>query len=884
MEKNTSKKRCILEKVNKLQFILISEIFALSSNFPIKFIIIVSKWEKIQSLIKKVLSRINTENNFGPKINEYILKYKQSQKLYLTLLEKTISKKIHKLPLELPSLDQGGNEYDKVISENFNQIFGKYSDLKIYCNDMTYSNKKNKWYLQKISEINTEYFNNCVFIVNSIDDIESIISLLYSNKFLDFKTTLTINRIKDDKIRNILLDNQHINYYLEYPRAIIIRKSFVSQLLKLNINFYMCSFENKNRLYDITYQSLDEYRNKNIYVTPLKKKLSLDYNSLQSVNNIISNLKNCDFNNNIFNTDGNSHSSKTNTNTNSNSRMIINKPNISFKEINSYLNEYQSLNLEKLIFENMTITDNSFLGFGSFFWGFKSSNSASNNTINDKKNTTFNNKNNNNLAYSKSLIESNKNSLSINFEKDFFEVIFNNKFYVLNCSEIINYISKSKNIKELYLYNFPLGNMENISNPYVENIYIDNFFNFENGIIFTINNIKKNLPRLSNIKIKNTDFSHSKEFIFLKREDITFKNIKLNLVDDNIEIDNEILSNLNLSLISKRIYSIIKSFKGMNKFSFRFGSIIKHEYDYGKNKKDLIDILYNEDEGFKNIKKIDIDLLKYLNFQNIAIYGGVLNQIKSIHFSINDFENEYDNNKNKKIFGNYLTFSLINKYINSFSESNFSVFFVKDYFLIPFIEDVILKINNNELNKLLNNPSNSLNSVNLYNVNIEVLYNIQNEYLKNLNLFIFGKEKDFSFENKNKNEFNLRFIYNNIPSLESITLETKNHKICFKNSILSLISFNIYFKNDDKKKLVLDFGNNDLLYQIFKKWRYLKKFFRNCKGYIILKINNTEFINVGHGNEVLIKRYNNDDNVLKFITYLYFISLGIIFLINFLNL
>ena len=447
------------------------------------------------------MSRINKKNNFSPKLNEYILKYKQSQKLYLTLLEKTISKKIHQLPLELPLIDQGNNEYNKVINDNFNQIFGKYSDLKIYCNDKTYSNKKNKWYLQKLSDINKEYFNNCVFIVNNIEDIESIILLLYNNKFLDFKTTLTVNKIKDDKIRNILLDNQYINYYLEYPRAIIIRRSFASQLLKLNINFYMCSFENKNRLYDITYQSIDEYRNKNIYVTPLKKKLSLDYNSLQSVNNIISDLKNCDFNNNnICNTDENSHKA----NNNSITKMIINKPNISLKEINTYLNKYQSLNLEKLIFENMTIADNSFLGFGSFFWGFKSSNSSSNNTINDKKDTIFNitNKNKNNiLTYSKSIIETNKNSLSINFEKDFFEVIFNNKLCVLNCSEIINYINKSKNIKELYLYNFPLGDMQYIVNPYVENIYIDNFFNFENGIIFTINNIKKNLPRLSNIKI-----------------------------------------------------------------------------------------------------------------------------------------------------------------------------------------------------------------------------------------------------------------------------------------------------------------------------------------------------------------------------------------------
>ena len=853
MEKKISKKKCILEKINKLQIILITEIFALCSKYPIKFIFVVSKWEKIQSLIRKVLSRINTKNDFSPQVNEYILKYKLSEKLYLTLLEKTISKKINKLPLDLPLLNHGENKYSKIINKNFNQLFAKYSTgFKIYCNDATYSNKKNKWYLSKISEIKTFFFNNCVFIVNSIDDIESIILLLHNNKFLDFKTTLTINKIKDDKIRNILLDDQHINYYLEYPRGIIMQKSFVSQLIKLNINFYVCSFEDKNRLYDITFQSIDEYKNKNIYVTPLKKKLSFDYNSIQSVNNIISDLKNYDFNNNIFNTDGNNHSA----NNNSNTKMIINKANISLKEINTYLNNYQSLNLEKLIFENMTIIDNSFLGFGSFFWGFKSSNSSTNSSINDKTNNNNPNKNNN-LSYNKSLIETNKNSLYINFEKDFFEVIFNNKLCLLNCSEIINYINKSKNLKELYLFNFPLGDMKNISNPYIENIYIDNFFNFENGIILTMDNIVKHLPSLSSIKIKTTDFSNSKEFIFLKREDINFKNIKINLVDDNIEIDNDILSNLSMSLISKRIYSIIKSFKGMNKFAFSFGTIIKYESNYGKNKKELIDIIFNEDDGFENIKNIDMDVLKYLNLENIIIYGRILNQIKSINYYINDYGNEYANNKNKKIFGNDLIFYLIKSNINSFSESNCSMFFVKDYFLIPFIEDIILEINIKELNKLLNNSNILLYSVNLYNINLDVLYNIQNEYLKNINIFIVGKDNDFSIENKNKNEFNLRFIYNNIPSLKSITLEIKKYKICFKNSVLSLIYFYMYFKNDDKKQLVLDFGKNDLLYKAFKKKKFLKNFFHNCKGYIILKINNTEFINIG--NEIVIKSYKTKE-------------------------
>ena len=51
--------------------------------------------------------------------------------------------------------------------------------------------------------------------------------------------------------------------------------------------------------------------------------------------------------------------------------MTINKPNISFKEINSYLKEYKSLNIDSIIFQNILI-ENSF--FNSIFGKFKSNN------------------------------------------------------------------------------------------------------------------------------------------------------------------------------------------------------------------------------------------------------------------------------------------------------------------------------------------------------------------------------------------------------------------------------------------------------------------------------------------------------------------------------
>ena len=90
-------------------------------------------------------------------------------------------------------------------------------------------------------------------------------------------------------------------------------------------NFYISSFENINRLYSIVYQR--KSNDNNIIEFNLNKKEK---------------KKNID--------------------------MIINKKNISLKEINLYLKEYQSINAETIEFKNFAI-ESSFYDY--FFSGSK---------------------------------------------------------------------------------------------------------------------------------------------------------------------------------------------------------------------------------------------------------------------------------------------------------------------------------------------------------------------------------------------------------------------------------------------------------------------------------------------------------------------------------
>ena len=855
---------CILEKITKLPITIITEIFAYSSNFPISFIYIISKSKKLQSIILKSLERINSKNDLDSKSNEYILKYKITQKLYLKLLENTIFKKINNLPLTLPKLDEeqlNNNKYLNIVYNNFIELFDKYQSLKIYCNDNTFNKKRNKWFLKKISEINEEYFNNCIIIVDNIEDIESIIYLLYYNNYLNFKITLIVNKIKKENIKKIILEDEQINYYIEYPRSIILKRQLILSLLKLNINFYITSKENLKQLSNITYQSINDYKIKNNF--SYRKHLSVDYCSFLNTNNIITNIIN------IENNNKNKIYKNKNINNQIN-KMTINKSNISFKEINSYLKEYQSLDIDSIVFQNILI-ENSF--FNSLFGKFKSNN----NYIYNNHYNTKNINNNNIFKFNKNILENN-NKLIINFEKDFFEVNTNDKICLINSSEIITYIKNHLYIKILCLQNFPLEKLKCIENPFIEFIYINNFFNFDNGIILTINNINNRLPQLIKIKIKIKDFSNSKEFTFIKRNDINLNNITLNLLYDNIEINNIDIVNINWTIIPKKIYSIMKSFKGINTFAFNFAVIKKYE---NIDKSEQIDFVLNENYIFEEIKKIDINILEYLNFDNLMIYGHILNGIKTIKYYINN--DEYENNDNNEIFEKSDILDLINNNINSFTESNLSIFFIKNYFLVPFIEDIILKINNKELYRFLFNCNTLLYNVNLYNIDINILNIIENEYIQNLNIYLFDDDKyDFSFKNKNKNEFNLRFIFNHIPSLKSIKINLINHKLFFKKSILPIMCFNIYYIDKNKKILVVDFGNNEIIYKNIKFQKFSNIIFNNCEGYIIFKIKDKQFIKIG--NKKLIKPFDNDGNILKILLSLYIITFFIIIIINLLNL
>ena len=177
-----SKSECLLEKVTKLPITLITIIFGYTSDYPISFVYLISKSKKMQSIIHTLLSNISEKNQLTKEENEFIIKYKASEVLYLDFLEKTISKKIHGLPLKLPLLQQ---EYKKKVycntfHRNFVQLFDKYQSLEIFCSNGTYFKKKNRWFLRKLSEKNLIYFNNCIFMVNNIINLTL---LLYSTSF-----------------------------------------------------------------------------------------------------------------------------------------------------------------------------------------------------------------------------------------------------------------------------------------------------------------------------------------------------------------------------------------------------------------------------------------------------------------------------------------------------------------------------------------------------------------------------------------------------------------------------------------------------------------------------------------------------------------------------
>ena len=804
---------------------LITEIFAFTSKFPFRFLYLVSKSKKLQMIIKEILSYINMDNNFfSEKTLKYINNYKLAQRIYLPLIEKIIERKSLSYKFDFPELKILSNinskdDYEKVAYNNLKEeLYEKYNSLKIYVNDEKYKNRNNKWFFAKISEIDNEYFNNCVFMVDDIESIQIVIYLLYYNNYLNFKNNLKVKRINEEDEIKLILGDVNIKYILEYPRAIILKQKFIYELINSNINFYICSFENRNRLYSIIYEKKNKSRNLIIY----EKK-----------------LKNMD--------------------------IIINKPNLSLKEIDLYLKEYQSINAETLEFKNFLIETSLY----DYFMGSSKYNKSN---INIKN--VFNSNKNYNL-FKKSI--HNSDLIKLNFEKDFFEIDVDDEIKIYHCSELINLINSSKHLINLYLYNFPLSYLKRIMNPLIKFISIDNFFNFDNDITFYCDKINQRLPYLKKINIKFSNYEDSKEFTFIKRNNINLEDIKLNLIESKLIITS-VFNDVNLN----KIYSYIESFEGINKFIF---GQIELKLDDKKNNDNsskfiLTDSNYELMDSNK-IKEVDVNILKYINYDNLLIYGHILNGIKPIKYYIVDKKN--NNNafiEDFNLFEDNNIFDIINKSINNFSEKSFSLIFKKDYFLFPFIQNLIIKIPLKKLQKFLSNCIFG-EEVNLYNINIDSLYNIKNENIKNLNIYSLKDRNGF-----NNVEFNLRFIYHNIPSLNKISINCFSDSIIFGKKILPFLCFKLEYKSDinnniinrNKNILILHFGDNK---EILSKLNYRNKFNFHSKDDIIFKFNDDELII--SKDKRIINPLKIKKDIMKIFIYIYILTLFIILEIIFLS-
>ena len=821
--------KCILQKVSKMKISLITNIFAFSSKFPFRFLYLVSKSKKLNNIIEEILSYINMNNNdLNKQTLNFVNKYKLAQKIYLTIIEKTIEHKISGFKLDFPELGKISNiisedNYKEVVYNNLKEeLFENYNNLKIYFNDLKYKNINNKWFLKNISGKKNEFFNNCLFIINDLLSVQIIIYLLYCNNYLNFKNNLKVVKIKETDAMKLILGDEKIRYILEYPRAIILKEQFVSQLLKSNIdNFYICSFENKKRIYSI--------------ITQRKNNC----NKINSIN-----------------------TGKNNKNMN----ITINKQKISMNEINIYLKEYESINAEILEFKNFTI-ENSIYDYFFSSYGYNKKDSI---IINTNKSL------NDNLIKSNIFKKINNDFLELNFEMDFFEINIDNKVISLHCSELISFINKANNIINLFLYNFPLLYLKQIKNPLIEFISIENFFNFDNDIHFYSKQINQNLPKLKKIRIIFSNYFESKEIIFIKRNNVILEDVKINLKNSVLKI-NEIINMINLN----KIYSYIESFIGVKEILIG-KDIIQLCNEAGKDTLFNFILKDNNSYGSKDyiIKEVDINILKYLNFDNLLIYGHILNGIKPVEYYVID---KKDNNKfflkDFDIDEDMNMLNIINKNINNFSESNFSLIFKREFFYLPFVENLLLKIHSKKLQKLLLNCVYG-QEVTLYNINIDFLSNLKNINIKKINIYSLDDKDAF-----NNIEFNFRYIYYNIPSLNSISINLSNiTSINFNKGVLPLVCFKIKYKNNNnsifsnQNILVLDFGdNNEILSKIER-----KNLINICsKNDVILKFNEKEILlskNESKFNFLKIKT-----SILNIFICLYIITIFIIIYIIFIS-
>ena len=133
----------------------------------------------------------------------------------------------------------------------------------------------------------------------------------------------------------------------------------------------------------------------------------------------------------------------------------------------------------------------------------------------------------------------------------------------------------------------------------------------------------------------------------------------------------------------------------------------------------------------------------------------------------------------------------------------------------------------------------------------------------------------------NNEEFNLRFIYNNIPSLKKISINVLNASIIFDKKILPFLCFKIKYKNDNnifnlyKKILLLDLGDN---IEVLSKIKNKNIINIHLKNDIIFKFNDNEI--TLSKDKKLISPLLIKNNIVKIFIYFYILTLIFILIIE----
>ena len=468
--------------------------------------------------------------------------------------------------------------------------------------------------------------------------------------------------------------------------------------------------------------------------------------------------------------------------------------------------------------------------------------------------------------------------IGIVYLKFYGKKINNNNTNIINKNKnnenISNIISNIKNNKEDNFKNLLTKKISEIKEQMKENIKNENYLNCielkkKLHFYYEIENNINNLQNKKNYCVLNEDFEQANSFKI--KIDKIKENITKNIIDDNIELTEENISNiLNNSIYGNNINYNINSNNNNSNFNTLSNSMIFTNNNNNNNinvnnNNNNNNTLSNTNNNNNNSSRIlnpsksqpllpisydDIILPVIQKKQNNLITSNssfdempIIEPLKEIsetlYIKFNNLKENIGKETLNKIFSNNIYYKeegvnelslKINKLLKDIISSN-----NKNEILKELIKIIIYNLNNNSNNNIIkdddnNNYYNNINTPSIINKYLNLLENIIND---NYNNIIIKKYNKILYEILLKN---LNDIDNKIRN-KSTDLITKI-LLMFNNNIIITNFFKKLFYNNNNYSLT--FNKLKIINNLFDKNFFQKKFIYNniLIDFIILNISN----------------------------------------------